>query len=187
MVSAPTARTPALFHSDLRPRCGTGPKQVRTVVALVGGVLAITVIGFVLAGAWPVVGFFGLEVGLLYAALSFYRRRGPAAETLVLTEAELSVTRTDRRGRTQSWSFQPYWLHVSQVESGANRSLVELRSHGRSIFVGGFLGEGERRRLADDLVRALAPLSGITQPAPRRRETSESPCTPCAPCRPASV
>ncbi len=187
MVSAPTTGTPALFRSDLRPRCGAGPRQVRTVVVLVGGVLAIAGIGFVLAGAWPVVGFFGLEVGLLYAALSFYRRRGPEAETLSLTESELTITRTDRRGRTRAWSFQPYWLRVSLVESGPHRGLIELCSHGRSVFVGSFLGEGERRRLVADLIRVLAPLSGIAQTARPRREATDPPCSPCAPCRPAPV
>jgi len=187
MVSAPTAGIPALFHSDLRPRRGAGPKQVRIVVALVGGVLAIVGTGFVLAGAWPVVGFFGLEVGLLYAALSVYRRRRPAAETLSLTESELTVTRTDRRGRKRTWSFQPYWLRVSLIGKGPNRGLIELRSHGRSVFVGSFLGEAERRRLVADLARVLAPLSGFTQTGRPRSEATDSPCSPCAPCRPAPV
>ena len=187
MVSETTARTPALFHSDLRPRCGTGPRQVRTVVAAVAGMLAFAGTGFVLAGAWPVIGFFGLEVVLLFAALSLYRRRGPAAETLRLTESALSVTRTDRRGRSSTWTFQPHWLRVSVIEKGPKRGLIELRSHGRSLLVGGFLGEDERLRLARDLTDALRPLSGLAQPAVPRPRTRDATCSPCAPCRPAAV
>lgn len=185
MVSAPTTDdSQVLFHSVLRPRCGGGARQVRTVVVLVAGALGIAGIGFVLAGAWPVVGFFGLEVGLLYAALRFHRTAGRVTETLDLTERNLTVTRTDRRGRRRSWSFQPYWLRVSVIGNGPRRGLIELRSHGRSVIVGGFLGEGERQCLARELTDALRPLSGLAQTALPRPHTGEA---PCAPCRPAAV
>lgn len=184
MVSVPTTSPPVLFRSVLRPHRGLGARRSRLVVALLAGVLGVAGLGFALAGAWPVLGFGGLEVGLLYAALR--RQRGTAervSETLRLTARELTVVRIDRRGRRQCWSLPPPWLRVS-VKDGGSGGGVELRSHGRALRVGAFLGTTERHCLAAELTRALAPLSARIMPAAAPRpDAGAAPCTPCRPAR----
>ncbi|MBE0562757.1 MAG: DUF2244 domain-containing protein [Ochrobactrum anthropi] len=180
MVSVPTTRFPTvLFHSVLRPRRSTRPRQTRIVLALVAGLIGLAGFGFGLAGAWPVIGFGGLEVGLFYAALRFHQATGRSSETLRLTERELTVTRIGRRGRRQRWSFRPYWVRVSVRHAGNGG--VELCSHGRSLVVGTFLGVPERERLAADLRCALTPLAGGAPVAAPRPGTEAAGCTPCRP------
>jgi uncharacterized membrane protein len=109
-----------------------------------------------LAGAWPVVGFLGLDVALLYGAFRINYRRGRMHETLALTRRDLTVRRVDHRGRAASWRFQPTWLQVLIDDPPRHRSELVLRSHGRSLVIGAFLTPAERFDLATALRCALA-------------------------------
>ena len=174
---------PLLFHAVLRPRRSAGARGAGVAVGLLAGGLAAAGLGFGLAGAWPVVGFGGLEVALLWGAFSLHGRAARVVEVLSLTEDALTLIREDPGRPPRQWSFQPYWLRVV-VAGGAESGVIELRSHGRSLAIGAFLGTAERQRLAADLVRALAPLSGLA-PAAVPRPRAEA--VPCTPCRPASA
>ena len=55
------------------------------LMAVFGGVSFITGIAFLLKGAWPVFGFFGLDVALLYIAFRLNYRSGRLYETVDLT------------------------------------------------------------------------------------------------------
>src|SRR5262249_27339046 len=65
---------------------------------------------FVSLGAWPVCGFFGLDVGLVYLAFRLSYRSARQRETLRLGEDELTVERVGIRGERRLWRFQPFWV-----------------------------------------------------------------------------
>lgn len=153
----------ALFSAVLRPQRGTSLRAIHVVMAWVAGLWLATGVGFYLAGAWPVIGFLSLEVVLLYAALRLCRGRGRAVETIELTATALTVCHIDHRGARRSASFQPHWLQV--VMEGAPGHRLVLRSHGRSVAVGGFLTAEERHALAERLGHALANLTRPCAPA----------------------
>ena len=158
----PNPDTPPIFECVLRPHRSAKTQSASIVVGAVAFVLFTVGVAFLLAGAWPVLFFFGLEVALLGSALTINHRSARACEMIALTETELTVRRIDHRGRRECWSFQPYWLKVRHDFADAP---VELSSHGRSVAVGGFLAPMERRKLAEALRSALAPLSGIAEMA----------------------
>jgi uncharacterized membrane protein len=111
---------------------------------------------FVLHGAWPVMGFFGLDVALVYLAFRANYRAADASERIVLSEVELMVER-HRRGRLIGrWSFQPYWLRIEVIEDP--RPGIVLRSHGHSIAIGTFLSPDERAGFARALSDSIAEL-----------------------------
>jgi uncharacterized membrane protein len=151
-----------IFRRVLRPHRSAESRKAPALIAAVALVLLATGAAFWAAGAWPVLGFIGLEVVLFGAALNLNHRSARACEMIALTERELTVRRIDSRGRGESWSFQPYWLRVGHDPANADAP-IELSSHGRSVAVGGFLAPAERRELADALRSALAPLSGIAE------------------------
>jgi uncharacterized membrane protein len=107
-------------------------------------------------GAWPVVGFFGLDVALVYLAFRASYRSARQCERVVLTEQDLTVERISVRGERRDWRFEPTWLRVVLEETDEDRNALHLTSHGRSLAVGSFLGPDERRSLADVLKDALA-------------------------------
>ncbi len=183
MTNRRPSRPPLLFHAVLRPRRSAGGRGARVAVGLLAGGLAVAGLGFGLAGAWPVIGFGGLEVALLWGAFCLHGRAARTVEVLSLTEDVLTVVRESPGRPPRGWSFQPYWLRVV-VADEAQGGGVELRSHGRAVAIGTFLGAAERQRLAADLGHALAPLSGLA-PAAVPRPAAET--APGSPCRPASA
>jgi uncharacterized membrane protein len=108
-------------------------------------------------GAWPVIGFTGLEVLLVLGLLWRHRRGGRRAmEVLVLAGNQLVVRRTDARGRREEVTLDAYWTRVSLEErpGTAGRLLLTERRR-RGVEIGGLLGDAERRELAATLAEAL--------------------------------
>lgn len=163
MTEVSTASGPSeelLFDAVLTPHRSLPPQGfllLMTAVALAGLCLGL---GFFLLGAWPVAGFMGLELLLLYLAFRISYRRARAFETLALTRSALEVCRVDHRGRARCWRFQPYWLRVELLPPQGPDPQLALTSHGRRLVIGGFLAPEERISLAQALRRALERLRG---------------------------
>jgi len=153
------AHAGVLFSVVLRPHRSTNANAIRVVMGVMAAIWLGAGVAFLAAGAWPVFGFLGLEVLLLYAALSVNLRGGRMSEAIDLSERALTVRRVNHWGRRQSWSFQPHWMQVVMADPPVAPSRLELRSHGRSLVIGAFLSHGERSELARALRQALARLS----------------------------
>jgi uncharacterized membrane protein len=153
------AESAVLYSAVLRPHRSAGQTAARIIAGLVAAMLVVVGTGFLLAGAWPVLPFFGLEVVLLYAALRFNQRAGNACEAINLTREALTVRRLDHWGKRSDFSFPPYWLQVNLQEMPGQDNRLELRTHGRSLAIASFLLPHERRELAQTLRRALGRVS----------------------------
>lgn len=127
---------------------------------------ALCVIGFTtgavfaISGAWPVIGFFGLDVSLVYIAFRINYRRQRMYETLLLTEEALLVARVRPGRRTERWRFQPYWLRVAIDDAPRRVSALTLTSHGRTLEIGAFLTASEKLDVAKALSDALGRFQG---------------------------
>ena len=115
-------------------------------------------LAFFLAGAWPVVGFIGADVLLIYLAFQVNYRRAGMYEDLQLTADSLTVRKVSHHGKVEIWTFQPYWLQVQIDRPAEQSSRLILRSHGKSISIGAFLTAGERAEVARELTSALSDL-----------------------------
>lgn len=150
------AEAPALlFSAILRPNRSATLYAINVLIVVVAVIFFATGLGFAYLGAWPVTGFIGLDVVLLYVALRINHRAGNAFETVTLTATELAVNRVDHWGRRQSFSFQPYWVQVI-IDDELKR--IELRSHGRSVAIAAFLTPEERIEFAEALRQALTQI-----------------------------
>ena len=146
---------PLLFRAHLKPHRSLSRRAFRRIMLGVTQFsLAVSCVTF-WAGAWPVFGFMGLDVGLVYLALNISYRRGRVSELLELDAHALTVERTDRRGRSRQWRLQPAWLKVELAEPILPQTPVVLRSHGESLPVGVFLHPEQRREVASQLRAAL--------------------------------
>ena len=160
---------PALFDAELTPHRSLSP---RGFLLLMLGICALSFTGglaFFLAGAWPVVGFLGADLLLIYLAFKINYRRGRLVERLYLTHDKLTVSRIWPGGRRSTWEFQPYWLQVVFDERVIGDERLDcpliLRSHGQSLAVGSFLTRQERGELADALRAALGRVHQPCRPA----------------------
>ncbi len=155
LQSAARADEDLLFDAVLHPNRSLNRGGFLILMALFGGFCAVTGMMFLIAGAWPVAGFLGLDVLLLYIAFRLNYRDGRLVETLRLTPSNLLVRRVTPGGAVQSWNFQPYWLQVELERPTAHDSRLMLGSHGRRLTVGTFLTSAERVELAAALRDAL--------------------------------
>ncbi len=157
LQAAPDEALPAVFlDTVLAPHRSLPPAGFAAIMAIFGGISFIAGIFFVLHGAWPVMGFFGLDVGLVYLAFRINYRSARRAERIRLLSDALTVDRLGVRGERRSWRFQPYWLRVIIEEKGDDSNRLIITSHGRSLVLGSFLGAGERRSVAALIEDALA-------------------------------
>jgi len=144
------------YETVLRPHRSLPPHGFLVLMLVVSGVSFLTGVAFVRMGAWPVTAFFVLDALLLYGAFRLSYRSGRMRETIRLAGDDLTVERVSARGEVRSWRFQAFWLRLRLVEEGTGRNRLLLRSHGRELAVGGFLGAEERRALAAEIDDALA-------------------------------
>ncbi len=145
-----------LFDAILRPHRSLGPLGFVVLMGLVAAVGCAIGIAFMLMGAWPVLGFCGLEVALLYVCFRLSYRSGGVSERVRLTADALVVDRFDTDGTARRWTFQPYWLRILIDDPPEHDSALTLTSHGRSLVIGSFLTPAERLDLARALREALA-------------------------------
>ncbi len=146
---------PLLLDACLRPNRSLSP---RGFVILMSAVCAISFVGglaFFLAGAWPVVGFMGLDVLLIYFAFRINYRDGRNYETLCMSPDDLEVTKVNYHGKARRWHFQPAWLQVHIDNPVEHDSALTLRSHGKSLVIGSFLAPEERAEVANVVSEAL--------------------------------
>jgi uncharacterized membrane protein len=74
-------------------------------MAAVAGLSFTIGLTFAAAGAWPILGFFGLDVALVYFAFRFNYRAGRLVETIRLTRSALLIRRIHPGGRIEEWSL----------------------------------------------------------------------------------
>jgi uncharacterized membrane protein len=146
--------SPVFFDAVLYPHRSLPPQGFMLLMLVLSVVSFAAGVSFVLLGAWPILGYFGLDVLLVYLAFRASYRSARMHEWVRLTEDTLTVERVGQRGERRRWQFQPYWLRVVLEERNETNRLV-LTSHGRELVVGGFLAPAERRNLAVALKEAL--------------------------------
>jgi uncharacterized membrane protein len=147
--------SPVFFDAVLYPHRSLPPQGFMLLMLVLSVVSFAAGVSFVLLGAWPILGYFGLDVLLVYLAFRASYRSARMHEWVRLTEDTLTVERVGQRGERRRWQFQPYWLRVVLEERNETNRLV-LTSHGRELVVGGFLAPAERRNLAVALKEALS-------------------------------
>lgn len=151
------AAQPAPLHWEtvLRPHRSLPPQGFRIVMLVLGIVSFAWGLFFVLLGAWPVLGFFGLDVALVYLAFKMNYRSARMREILRLAGGDFTVERVSVRGEVRLWRFQAFWLRIRLIEQAEDANRLVLTSHGRSLAVAGFLTAAERRGLKTEIDRAL--------------------------------
>ncbi len=142
----------------LTPNRSLGHRGFFTLMALIGSISFIAGMVFISVGAWPVVGFFGLDILLIYWAFKQNYRSGMAREIIELDEKTLKITRINPAGRSKNWRFDRYWVRVEHSvdleEEFDNQPLI-LTSHGRALEIAGFLSRDEKIEFSKFLRDAL--------------------------------
>src|SRR3979490_1473277 len=135
---------PKLFSALLTPHRSLNRTGFLVLMTVLSVVSFATGIAFLLMGAWPVLGFLGLDVLVLYWAFRVNFRRANATDDITVTPSELRVRRVSHRGHVVEWVLNPLWVQLDQkihAEFGIER--LYLVSRGRRISIGSFLGAAQ--------------------------------------------
>jgi uncharacterized membrane protein len=151
------ASEPPLFSATLTPHRSLSRNGFRLLMALLGGVGLIVGLVFVSVGAWPVGGFLGLDVALIYWAFAANYRAARAYEQITITGSEICLRKVCHRGKAAQWTLNPLWTRIDR-EAHEEFGLLGLFlvSRGRRITVASCLGPNEKARFAAALSSALA-------------------------------
>jgi uncharacterized membrane protein len=147
---------PTLFSAIITPHRSLNSTGFLVVMLLVGGFSFVAGMVFFLLGAWPVVGFLGLDVLLVYWAFRANFRAAAAFEEVTVTPSELRVRRVSHHGKVAEWTLNPLWTQIVR-DAHEEFGLLHLYlvSHGRKLAVAGFLSPPERETFAAALSAAL--------------------------------
>jgi len=160
----PTLGQPTLFSARVTPHRSLNRTGFLVLMTFVGAVSFVAGIAFCMMGAWPVLGFFGLDVLAIYWAFRINFRSAEATEDIVVTPTELRVRRVSHRGQVMEWTLNPLWVQLEQTgdpEFGIER--LYLVSRGCRVSVGYFLGPDEKASFYKALLAALQTAKrGIT-------------------------
>jgi uncharacterized membrane protein len=156
---------PSVFEACLRPHRSLGKRGFAILMGVVVAVSLLAGLRFWFIGAWPVSGFFVLDVALLWGAFKLNNYAARRFEAVELREDALVIRQVDARGRVRAVRFQPYWVRVERPDPELIGSQLVLSSHGRSLAVGSFLPMEERLAFADALGDALRRLRMVPRPS----------------------
>jgi uncharacterized membrane protein len=163
------APEPALFSAVVTPHRSLSHAGFLIVMAAVGGISFVAGTAFLLLGAWPVFGFFGLDVLLVYWAFRVNYRAAAAFEEVTITASELRIRQVSHRGKVSQWSFNPLWVRLereSSEEFGLER--LFLVSRGRRLPIASLLGPTEKESFAAALAAAISEAKrGPTRTVPQ--------------------
>lgn len=151
--ASPSERLP--YRAVLTPHRSLSPRGFLLMMLLFGGVSFATGLLFASIGAWPVLGFFGLDVAIVYVAFRLNYRSGRLYEKVEVLPQTMSIERVHPTGEAERFEFQSYWARVLLSTGHDGRSMLRVASHGRDVTFGQFLTDDERAELAEELRAAL--------------------------------
>ena len=147
---------PKIFSAVLVPHRSLGRRGFLLLMLILGGINFATGTMFLMAGAWPIFGFCGLDMLVLYWAFKVNYRRATAYEQITVTGSELTVRQVSHRGSIREWTLNPVWARLDRVvhaEFGIEQ--LFLVSHGRRYAIAAFLGPQEKESFALALSAAI--------------------------------
>ncbi len=146
---------PCFFSATITPHRSLSLRGFhRLILCLALAFTALSGLFFAL-GAWPIVGFMGLEWLGLYWAFKVSYRQAEAREIVEVWRDETRLTRVSPKGEADALSLKTAWVQVINEESKYDPRPLFLRSHGRSHPFAAELSAGERKGLARALRQGL--------------------------------
>jgi uncharacterized membrane protein len=155
-----TATAP-LFAAELTPHRSLSRKGARVVIGLVAALALIPGLMFMTLGAWPVIGFMGLDVIAIAVALHLSLRRGKRREQVTLWADQLELAAFDPSGVRTLRRFNPNSVRlVLERDSNERTVALRLRTGKDEVEIGSFLHAEDKASFAKAFGTALRRARG---------------------------
>tara|TARA_B100000941_G_C28378238_1_gene485888 strand:- start:131 stop:610 length:480 start_codon:yes stop_codon:yes gene_type:complete len=136
-------------HRSLSKKGFTILMCIITFICLTGGAI------FWFLGAWPVFGFLGLDIILIYFAFKINYRSGEMYERFQIISQKLRILRSFPSGKMQIWELNPYWAKTEIVDINSNHKQLMIHSKDKSVSVGSFLNNYDKQKLEKKISSSL--------------------------------
>lgn len=146
-----------IFEALLTPYRSLGRTGFYNLMSALTGCWMFVGILFWSIGAWPIFGFFGLDVLLIYLAFRWNYHAARAREEISVSRAALQVRKYAASGKMTTHHFNPFWARFKvarKPDIGITAMRIESREN--SIVIGSFLNPDERESFATAFGAALA-------------------------------
>jgi len=146
-----------IFRALLVPHRSLGRLGFLIVMGTLGTSSFLAGLFFLSIGAWPVVGFFGLDLLIVYLAFRMNYTAARAHEEVSVSRITLQIRQVAPSGRTRLHEFNPFWTRFSvarHAEIGITSMRVE--GEGKAVTIGSFLNPDDRESFASAFQMALA-------------------------------
>jgi uncharacterized membrane protein len=157
----PISPDDTLFAARITPHRSLSQQGFRLVMTLVCISAVVSSIPFMIAGAWPVTFFFGLDVVALYIAFRINFRDARGFEDVAVTPLKVSLAKVSPKGERAEWRFDTLWTKLERRED-EDYGLMGLNvvSRGQSVPVAEALSPPERASFAEAFQGALRAARG---------------------------
>lgn len=150
----PTENT-IYFDATLTPNRSLSPRAFTIVMAVIVGMSFIAGLSFVSMGAFPVIGFFGLDALAIWIAFR-WSFRNLKQETRVRVTAEQIDLSHEQPGKPPRTAHLPTAFTRVRLDFPERKpSELKLAHGGQAWVIGRFLTPTERKSLKDALEKAI--------------------------------
>lgn len=143
------------------PYRSLSPKGFKIVMIVVGGMMLSMGLVFFLIGAWPVIGFMGLELLVLWLAFKLNFKAARRQEKILADRESFRIERTSPDGDIDIDELPSGWLKArldpseQPDDSDRRQQKIIVSTHGKSAEIGSFLHPAEKRALLPEINRMI--------------------------------
>lgn len=148
----------AIVYLDavLEPPRSLTTRGLNRVMLILGAFSAVFSLGFLLVGAWPVVGFLGAEILVLWLVFQWSFRAQTARTYVRVTADEVDVRKVDGWGRERRASMASHFARVEFDRTATGPNALRLVTSRTAYPLGEFLTPRERETFARRLMQAIS-------------------------------
>lgn len=146
-----------VFEALLTPHRSLGRKGLTVLLCIAAATSLAHAAIFAMAGAWPVLIFFVVELLLLIGAFWLNNRAARAHEIVSVSRTDLSVLKVAPSGRSRDFHCNPFWARFDVARHDEiGITAMHISGEGRTTDVGSFLNPDDRESFARAFSGALA-------------------------------
>jgi len=144
-----------LYSITLKPYRSLNKIGFITMMVVLSGFSFITGIIFMKKGAWPVFGFFGLDILLVYIFFRLSYKSGKEFEVINLTKKKLIIKKYKEKKIIKTYILDANWVKIQIQNPLEHSSKLQISSKNKSIIIGSFLRLDEKIEVLQNIENAL--------------------------------
>ncbi len=140
----------------LEPSRSLSRRGFNRVMMIFGGLSLFSSVVFLTLGAWPVVGFLGLEVLAVWLVFNWSFRSQTARTYVRVTADAVDVRKVDGWGRERRARVSAFFARVEFDRNASGPNALRLATSARAYYIGEYLTPRERESFARRLTQAIS-------------------------------